>query len=162
MPVGTRPATRPEAGRLPRVPGTPADRGREIRIGLLGVLGILLLVAGIPVALALFVGYPLPRSAPSRDWLTQSITATLIVKILACVVWLVWAHFTACIIAEWRAVRRGRLPGDLPFGGGSQQLARRLVAAALLLSGAATIATSVMGSPGPAPARPAHVASAAS
>src|SRR4051794_30260927 len=161
MAVGTRPSIQRDAARLPRVPGGPVDRGREIRIGLLGVLGILLLVVGIPVALILLVGYPLPRSAPSRDWLTESITATLIIKILACVVWIVWAHFTVCIIAEWRAVRRGRLPSDLPFGGGSQHLARRLVAAALLLSGAATIATSVMGTSGPAPTRPAHVATAA-
>src|SRR3954467_768047 len=119
MAVGTRPSIPPGAGRLPRVPGGPVDRGREIRVGLLGVFGILLLVVGIPVALAVLVGYPLPRSAPSRDWLPASITATLIIKILACVLWIVWAHFTACIMAEWRALRRGRLPGDLPFGGGS-------------------------------------------
>ena len=146
--------TRPETNRLPRAPGRPAERGREIRVGLLGVLGILLLVAGIPAALVVFVGYPLPRSAPSHDWLTQSITATLIIKILACVVWLVWAHFTACVIAEWRALRHGRLPSDLPFGGGSQQIARRLVAAALLLSGAATIAHSFTGVTAPRTAPP--------
>src|SRR3954452_1572113 len=121
MAVGTRPSIQRDAARLPRVPGGPVNRGREIRIGLLGVLGILVLVVGIPVALVVLVGYPLPRSAPTRDWLTTSITATLIIKILACVVWIVWAHFTACIIAEWRAVRRGRLPGGLPLRGGRQQ-----------------------------------------
>src|SRR4051812_8583897 len=123
-PRGGGPVSRTEASRLPRAARQPADRGREIRIGLVGTLGILVLVAGIPAALVVFVGYPLPRNAPSHDWLTQSITATLLIKILACVVWIVWAHFTACIIAEWRALRRGRLPSDLPFGGGSQQVAR--------------------------------------
>lgn len=123
--------------RLPRL-STSLDRGREVRIGLVAVLGIALLVIGIPVALALFVGYPLPRSAPSQEWLTQTVTSTLIIKILACVVWVLWAHFTVCVLAEWRALRRGRLPHDLPFGGSSQALARRLVAAALLLAGAAT------------------------
>ncbi|HEU5007304.1 MAG TPA: hypothetical protein VFT67_10045 [Jatrophihabitantaceae bacterium] len=129
-----RPATRPD--RLPR--SAAADRGHEIRLGLAGVAGLVLLVAGIPAALVIFVGYPLPRSAPSHDWLTQTITATLIIKILACVVWLVWAHFAVCLISEWRALRRGRLPRTVPLGGGSQLLARRLVAAALLLGGAAT------------------------
>ena len=153
MATRTRTPIRPETGRLPRVtPTGRADRGREIRIGVLGVLGILLLVVGIPTALAVFVGYPLPRTAPSADWLTQSITATLIIKILACVLWIVWAHFTACVIAEWRALRAGRMPSDLPFGGGSQALARRLVAAALLLSGVATTAHSFVGT-GSAPMR---------
>src|SRR3954462_14700560 len=115
MAVGTRPSFQRDAARLPRVPGGPVNHGREIRIGLLGVLGILVLVVGIPVALILLVGYPLPRSAPSRDWLTESIPATLIIKILACVVWIVWAHFTVCIIAEWRgAPRRGPPPGPPP------------------------------------------------
>src|SRR3954454_9169746 len=122
MAVGTRPSIQRHAARLPRVPGGPVNRGREIRIGLLGVLGIVLLVIGIPVALIVFVGYPLPRSTPSRDWLTESITATLIIKILACVVWIVWAHFTACIIAEWRGGRRGSPPRGLPFGGGRPPL----------------------------------------
>ncbi|MGN6608482.1 MAG: hypothetical protein ACTHMS_15915 [Jatrophihabitans sp.] len=123
--------------RLPRA-GAPADRGREIRLGLLGVLGLLVLVIGVPVALAVFVGYPLPRSAPSREWLTQSLSATLVVKVIACLVWAVWAHFVVCLLAEWRAVRRGRLPHSVALGGSSQALARRLVAAALLLGGAAT------------------------
>jgi hypothetical protein len=128
---------RRSSDRLPR-PQAPGNRGAEIRLGLLGLLGILVLEVGIPFALVRFVGYPLPRSAPSRDWLTQSVSATLIIKILACIVWLVWAHFTVCVLSEWRALRRGRLPGSVPFGGGSQVLARRLVAAALLLAGAAT------------------------
>ncbi|WP_375493234.1 hypothetical protein [uncultured Jatrophihabitans sp.] len=124
--------------RLPRGDAAGLNRGKEIRVGLLGALGIVALLIGVPVALSIFVGYPLPRSAPSKDWLTQSVTATLIIKILACVVWLLWAHFAVCVIAEWRALRNGRLPGDVPFGGGSQMLARRLVAAALLLAGTAT------------------------
>ncbi len=133
--------------RLPR-PQTETHRGAEIRLGLLGLLGILVLEVGIPFALVRFVGYPLPRSAPSRDWLTQSVSATLIINILACVVWLVWAHFTVCLLSEWRALRRGRLPGTVPFGGGNQLLARRLVAAALLLAGAATTFTNLAGTGG--------------
>ncbi len=126
------------ADRLPRA-GRPNDRGHEIRIGLLGTIGLLLLVVGIPAALILFVGYPLPRSAPSHSWLTTSLNARLLINVLACVVWVVWAHFAICIVAEWRAIRHGRLPGSVPLGGGSQFLARRLVAAVLLLAGAAAV-----------------------
>src|SRR5262245_55245179 len=140
MVITTRPpASGGPTNRLPRSTA-PANRGREIRLGLLGVLGLIVLVGGVPAALAIFVGYPLPTHAPSREWLTQSISATLIIKILACIAWVVWAHFVICLLTEWRAVRRGRLPGHVALGGGSQLLARRLVAAALLLSGAATAA----------------------
>ncbi len=139
MSVTTRPpasgGSRPD--RLPRSQSS-SSRGSEIRVGVLGVLGLLVLIVGVPLVLIVFVGYPLPRSAPSRDWLTTSISATLIINVLACVVWLVWAHFTVCLLTEWRAIRRGRLPSQVALGGGSQLLARRLVAAALLLSGAAT------------------------
>jgi len=133
-----RPSTGPGGARLPR-PATQPSRGREIALGLLGVLGIATLVLAIPAALVAFVGYPLPRSAPTRDWLTTSINATLIIKALACVVWVVWAHFVVCLLSEWRAIRRGRMPSVVPLGGGSQLLARRLVATALLLSGAAML-----------------------
>jgi len=141
------PTGAPPANRLPRA-ATPANRGREVRLGVVGALGLLVFVAGIPVALCVFVGYPLPRTAPSRDWLTASISSTFVINVLACVVWVVWAHFVVCLIAEWRAVRRGRLPGAVPFGGGSQVLARRLVAAALLLGGVAAVVPHSSSSPG--------------
>ena len=126
------------ANRLPRA-DVAVNRGREVRIGLLGALGLLALVVGIPALLWIFVGYPLPTSAPSHDWLTTTINGELVIKVLACALWLVWAHFVVCIVAEWRSIRRGRLPGSVPLGGGSQFLARRLVAAALLLAGAAAL-----------------------
>lgn len=141
MSVQTRPPSRgpsrPSSDRLPRA-ASPVNRNREIRLGLLGVSGLAALLIGIPVALVLFVGYPLPRSGPSSDWLTTSMSATLLIKVLACIVWLVWAHFVVCLVSEWQAVRRGRLPSGVPFGGGSQVIARRLIAAALLLTGVAT------------------------
>ncbi|MBN9619526.1 MAG: hypothetical protein J0H43_07320, partial [Actinobacteria bacterium] len=155
MAVQTRPPQNPgptrTADRLPRG-GAQSTRGREVRLGVLGTLGLVVLLVGIPVALCIFVGYPLPRHAPSKDWLTTSISSTLIIKILACVVWLVWAHFFVCVLTEWRAVRRGRLPGHVMLGGGSQMLARRLVAAALLLTGAATVYTQSGLGAGSAPA----------
>lgn len=154
MTVTTRPAT---PLRLPAPPPSRRQRGREVRTGLLGVLGLLAVVVGVPVALALSVGNPLPTTLPSREWLVADVSATSVIRVLAAVLWLAWAHFAVCLLTEWRAARGGRgLPGEVPLGGGSQLVARRLVAAALLLAGAATL------TPAPstgAPARPAAVIS---
>jgi hypothetical protein len=137
------PATRvPPVSRLPhRTPG-PAERRRELRSGALALVGLLAVVVGVPAALLLALGNPLPTTAPSREWLTAQITATTVLRVLACALWLAWAHFAVCVVAEWRAALRGRAVADVPLGGGSQLLARRLVAAALLLAGAAALVPS--------------------
>ncbi len=84
---------------------------------------------------------------------------------LAVVVWVAWAHFTACVVTEVVVAVRARRAGHdrqtirVPFGGFSQGLARRLVQASLVT---ATIAGSVAatGSSGTilTPARPAAAA----
>lgn len=51
MSVATRgPSSSGPTNRLPRSP-SPADRGCEIRLGILGILGLALLVVAVPVAL---------------------------------------------------------------------------------------------------------------
>jgi len=137
--------------RLPRRAPAPAVRGREVRLGLVAVLGLLLVVVGVPIALVLALGNPLPTSAPSADWLQTQVSATVVINAIGIVLWLAWAHFVVCILTEWSAARRGSgLPGDVPLGGGSQLLARRLVAATLLLAGAASFAPSPEMASGPA------------
>jgi hypothetical protein len=123
-----------------RLPRHPEAGRRRVREGVAALLGALVLVVGVPVALVHFVGNPLPTSVPSRDWLTADVTPSLVIDVLAILVWLVWAHFCVCLLTEWRAVRAGRMPGRVAFGGGSQVLARQLVAGLLLLSGGASIA----------------------
>lgn len=113
---------------------------RNVKAGLLALLGSLVLVVGVPVGLVLAVGNPLPTEAPSRDWLTAEVTGALIIDVLAVLVWIVWAHFLVCFLAEWRAIRAGRMPGNVALGGGSQLLARKLVATLLLLAGGASVA----------------------
>ncbi|SOC57513.1 LysM peptidoglycan-binding domain-containing protein [Ornithinimicrobium cerasi] len=130
---GYRP--RSAADHLPR----PAGEGRSVGRGLLATLGLLLLVVGVPAALVSLVGNPLPSSLPDRSWLTAPITADALISIFAVLVWVVWAHFVLCLVAEVRAARAGRMPGLVPAGGGSQLLARRLVAGVLLLAGSATM-----------------------
>jgi len=63
-----------------------------------------------------------------------------VIDVLAVLVWVVWVHFAVCFLSEWRALRAGRMPAHVIGGGGSQLLARRLVAGILMLSGGASIA----------------------
>ncbi len=140
-----RPDTLPRGGDAPRRTGT----------ALLALLGATALVVGVPVGLVLGVGNPLPTTGPSTSWLTADLTPMLVIKVLAVVVWVVWAHFVVCFLTEWRALRSGRVPRQVLLGGGSQTLARQLVAGILLLAGGATVAggLSALGA-GPEPARP--------
>ena len=143
MPPSTSSTRTATVSRLPSRPPARTERRREVRSGVLAVLGLLVVLVGVPLALALSVGNPLPDTRPSRDWLTAQVTAGTVLQVLACALWLAWAHFAVCVLAEWRAARRGSgVPSDVPLGGGSQHVARRLVAAALLLAGAATLVPS--------------------
>lgn len=136
----TTPKTRPimQSGprRLPIADAAPPSTGRA----LLAIVGSALLIIGVPVALVLLVGNPLPTTAPSRSWLTADVDGEVVINVVAVLVWIVWAHFVVCFLTEWRALRRGRMPGHVLFGGGSQTVARQLVATILLLSGGASIA----------------------
>ncbi|WP_407565556.1 LysM peptidoglycan-binding domain-containing protein [Streptomyces sp. 184] len=105
-------------------------------------LALVVLVVGVPGALAYFIGWPLPDSAPSFSMLNEDVTADVFVKVFAVVVWLAWAQFAACVLVEAKAAVSGMgMPGRVPGSGASQALARQLVAAVLLLTaGAASFA----------------------
>ena len=74
---------------------------------------------------------------------SPDLTPMLVIKVLAVLVWIVWAHFLVCFLTEWRAFRAGRVPRPVPLGGGSQTVARQLVASILLLAGGASLAHGV-------------------
>jgi hypothetical protein len=128
-------------GRLPvSVQDPRARRGERMR-GAAAVLGTFVAVVGVPALLVLLVSNPLPTSLPSSQWLTAEISTEVVLKAVALVVWAVWVHFVVCLVVELVAARRGSgLPATVPFGGGSQAIARKLVAAALLVAGTATLA----------------------
>ncbi|KUN08776.1 hypothetical protein AQI95_07135 [Streptomyces yokosukanensis] len=108
----------------------------------LAFVALLALVVGVPGALAVFVGWPLPHGMPSRDWLTQEITVQTFLHVLTVVVWFAWAQFTACVLVEIRAALSGvGLPGRVPGAGPSQLLARQLVTALLLVGATAASLT---------------------
>ncbi|KAB8161374.1 hypothetical protein FH609_027280 [Streptomyces sp. 3MP-14] len=133
----------------PPVPGnrTPVPvRGRrgprEVLLALAAVLALLCLVVGVPLALASVIGWPLPRTAPSVEMLTEEIDVGTFVRVLAVLVWVAWAQFTACVLVEvWAAVSGVGIPRRVPGAGPSQLLARQLVGAVLLLTSAAASLT---------------------
>ncbi|MFE9608330.1 BTAD domain-containing putative transcriptional regulator [Streptomyces sp. NPDC006012] len=105
-------------------------------------LALLVLVVGVPGALAVTVGWPLPHGAPSLQWLQQEITVQTFLHVLTVIVWLAWAQFTACVLVEAKAALSGvGLAGRVPGAGPSQLLARQLVAALLLIGATAASLT---------------------
>ncbi|MFE1992837.1 BTAD domain-containing putative transcriptional regulator [Streptomyces parvulus] len=103
---------------------------------------LLVLVAGVPLALAVTVGWPLPDGAPGLDWLQREITVQTFLHILTVIVWLAWAQFAACVLVEVKAALSGvGVPGRVPGSGPSQLLARQLVAALLLVGATAASLT---------------------
>ncbi|GAB2780044.1 hypothetical protein GCM10027073_10900 [Streptomyces chlorus] len=101
-------------------------------------VALLVLVVGVPAALAMAAGRPLPSTFEPMEWLKADVSVKTFQSILVFFVWLAWAQFTACVLVEMKAALSGvGVPGRVPGAGPSQLLARQLVAA-LLLVGAAT------------------------
>ncbi|WP_194912011.1 BTAD domain-containing putative transcriptional regulator [Catenulispora rubra] len=110
----------------------------DVVTGLAALLALLALVIGVPLALAYFVGWPLPHKMPSGGLLNATIDTKTFTNVLAILVWLAWAQFSACVLVEALAAARGiGMPGHVPLSGGSQILARQLVAAVLLITASA-------------------------
>lgn len=131
----------PRPQRVTHLPRSATSESHRVGKGVAAAAGAVALLIGVPLLLILLIGNPLPTTAPSRDWLTADVSARLVINVLAVLVWIVWAHFVVCFLTEWRALRAGRMPDRVLMGGGSQQLARQLIAGLLLLTGGATIAT---------------------
>lgn len=101
-------------------------------------LALIVLLVGVPGALATQMGWPLPSGTPSLDWLQQEITAGTFLNVLTVLVWFAWAQFTACVLVEMKAALSGvGVPNRVPGAGPSQLLARQLVAALLLVGATA-------------------------
>ena len=125
-----------------RLPGTQSGRkGSQVLQGVLAIVGAFVVVVGLPMFLLSAFGTPWPDTAPSVEWLTRPVTADTVLGVLAAVVWLAWAHFLVCLAVEGAAeIRHRGVAPRVPGGGiGTQQLARRLVTAILLLAGTAGV-----------------------
>ncbi|AWZ08530.1 MULTISPECIES: BTAD domain-containing putative transcriptional regulator [unclassified Streptomyces] len=130
----------------------------------LAFVALAFLVVGVPAALATFLGWPLPDELPSVDFFQQQITVQTFLSVLGVVCWLAWAQFTACVLVEVKAAVSGvGMPTRVPGAGGSQALARQLVAALLLVTASAASFAPGLANLGQSPAdqhRPAVAASA--
>ncbi len=110
---------------------------RRLAVGLAALMVLLFLVAGVPAALVLFLGWPFPEQMPTPAILSAPIDRAMVAHILAVLVWLAWVHFTVAVIVETTAEITGiRGPIRIPGLAGSQALARHLIAAVLMLTAA--------------------------
>ncbi|MEU1128438.1 BTAD domain-containing putative transcriptional regulator [Streptomyces sp. NPDC005900] len=136
-------STSPPDPRSPRNRTPQPLPGRRRSVGdfvkaFLAFVALTVLLVGVPGALVVFVGWPLPSGAPSLSWLQQEITVSTFINVLTVVVWFAWAQFTACVLVEIKAALSGvGIPSRVPGAGGSQLLARQLVAALLLVGATA-------------------------
>ncbi|HEX6420550.1 MAG TPA: LysM domain-containing protein [Acidimicrobiales bacterium] len=117
--------------------GRAADAGR----GLLALIAAVVLVAGVPAALAGWVGSPLPDGMPTMAGVLDAlrdmfIPDELLVNLLALVCWLAWTELVACLLVEAVACARGRTARPVPLAGSLQRWTARLVAAVALLGAA--------------------------
>ena len=131
----------------------PSRRRHDLAAGFAAGVGLVLLVAGVPIALAVTVGWPLPRSMPQLETVMAAlrygqIAPTTLLQALAVVLWLTWAAITAGIILEIAAVLRRTVAQALPGLGPVQQLAARLVATVMLMS---SVTTRAAAEPPPVP-----------
>lgn len=129
------------------------NRARTLTKGAAALVLLAALAAGIPWALARYVGWPLPHRLPTPAQLTAALSQhgiadNTLIKTLACVVWIAWAALIASLAVEGQAVIRGGTARRLSIAGPLQpavgQLLAAIAVAALSLSPRAT----------PAPTRP--------
>lgn len=112
-------------------------RLRDMAKGLAGSAGLLVLLVGPPLALAHFVGWPLPTTVPSVDEIGSAarsgIDDMVVVKVLAVLAWLCWAQIALAATVEMAALARGRAARRAPVFAGVQICVGRLVATAALV-----------------------------
>ncbi|GAA1625848.1 hypothetical protein GCM10009679_33630 [Saccharothrix algeriensis] len=82
----------------------PAAMLGQLMSGIGSLAGLLLLLVGLPLGLARFIGWPLPQQWPTGeqwlDWGRQPLTTDFVVKAMACAGWLIWALIVAAVVAE--------------------------------------------------------------
>jgi nucleoid-associated protein YgaU len=132
-------------------------RLKDFATGLISLVVIVALLAGIPALLIVVIGFPLPTEAPSIDLIRThladgDIPDPFLVKTLALTVWLVWAQLAVAIVVEGVALARGRLSGRAPVLPGVQAVVGKLVASTVLLISAFAPTRSAAPAPIVAPA----------
>ena len=102
------------------------------------------LVVGVPAALVVLGGDPVPRSWDPAGWwavLLRPDDGAVLARLLALVGWAAWAVFTLSLLVELLNQVRRRSVVVLPGLGGVQQWAAGLMLAVVALGGAAQVTT---------------------
>jgi hypothetical protein len=133
----------------------------DVLLGVIALVALAALVAGVPYALYSIFGLPIPKQVPGLGTFTQRIGPSALIQILVFLVWLAWIQLVICVIVEVFAGVRGiGVPARVPLAGGTQSMVHRLVVTALLLFTAATaVMPAFSGGRDLHPARPAHTQS---
>ena len=115
-------------------------RPTRLALSLLAVLVLTTLMVGIPLALVLAVGWPVPDPVPGLTELGDMVAgrapvpADLVISVLGLVMWLLWLQVAWAVVVEVLAIVRGRLARRAPILPGLQLSIGKLVTAATLLS----------------------------
>lgn len=106
--------------------------------GVASLVATIALLAGVPLLLITWVGWPLPTSIPSVDAIDvaarSGISDQVVVNTLAVIAWVAWAQLALALIVETVALARGRPAIHLPVLPGFQVTAARLVAGILMIA----------------------------
>ena len=98
----------------------------------------LVVLAGVPAALIITVGWPLPHSIPSLQQLTDAfdrhgVPVDVVINTLAVILWIAWAQLTSAVAVETVAALRGRQARRAPVLPSLQTFAGEIVASATLI-----------------------------
>jgi DNA-binding SARP family transcriptional activator/LysM repeat protein len=114
------------------------SRPQRLLRGISSLVATIALLVGVPLLLAMWVGWPLPTSIPSLDSIQQAarsgISDEFVVNALAAVAWIAWAQLALALITETIAVTKGRQAVRLPVLPGFQVTAARLIAGILMVA----------------------------
>jgi DNA-binding SARP family transcriptional activator len=106
--------------------------------GLLAVVATAALLIGFPLAMARWVGWPLPTTVPSLNGIADvldrgTMPDAVVVNVLAVIAWLLWSQLAYAIVVEAAAAARGHASRRLHLLPGMQLLAGRMVASCALV-----------------------------
>jgi hypothetical protein len=131
---------------IPRPAGRRRRSPADLFLGLLALAVLAALTAGVPLALVMLFGLPIPHTIPRLSVLTRQLDVATILRVLSLLVWLAWIQLVWCVIAEIRgAVRNAGTPARVPLAGGTQVVVHRLVTAALLVCAATAALSPALG-----------------
>ena len=142
-------------------------RTREIAAGAASLIALAALVAGIPAALIIGVGWPLPTQIPTVEAVADALAGRAPIdpdtylRAIAAVMWAAWAQIAVAVAVEARAATSGRLSRPLPGLALAQTAAAALVTTVALLwpagpaarAHAAPTVPAALAEPPPAPER---------